>query len=182
MEKKMKQNTLTKSLIAVSALMTILAGIIHLWVVPEHLEHAPAHGIFFLIAGIAQIVWGIVVWRRPSEALYAIGVLMAGWLIVLYIITRLFPPPFSDGWPEIVDLIGLVCELFEAVGMFALLILIFQRQALKAGYFIALRTTTLILLLSLLFGLVTYRAARAAEPFIPWLSSTGEEVHHDGSH
>lgn len=178
----MKQNTLTKILIAVSALMTILAGVIHLWIVPEHVEHAPVHGIFFLIVGIAQIVWGIVIWRRPSETLYYVGALMAGWLIVLYVITRLFPAPFSDGWPEIVDLIGLLCKLCEGLGMFALLILIFQKQVLKAGYFIALRTTTLILLLSLLFGVAIYRAARAAESFFPSLSAAGEEVHHDGSH
>lgn len=36
--------------------MTALAGIIHLWIIPEHWEHAPAHGLFFLGVGIAQIV------------------------------------------------------------------------------------------------------------------------------
>ncbi|MFN8382637.1 MAG: hypothetical protein U0V02_11885 [Anaerolineales bacterium] len=178
----MKQNTLTKILIALSAVMTILAGIIHLWVVPEHLEHAPAHGIFFLIVSIAQITWSIFVWRKPSETLYYIGALMSGWLIVLYAITRLFPPPFSDGWPEIVDLIGLVCELFEFMAMFTLLILIFRSQAQKTGYFIALLIAVLIVLLSFASSVATYRIARASEPLFPWLSSTGEEVHHDGSH
>ncbi len=178
----MQQSTLTKFLLAVSVLMMILAGGIHLWLVPEHLEHAPAHGIFFLLVGIAQIVWSIVVWRKPSETLYYVGALMAGWLIVLYVITRLFPTPFSDGWPEIVDLIGLVCELFEFAAMFTLLMLIFHKQAQKAGYFIAFRTSLLIVLLAFVSGVVTYRVARAAEPFFPWLSGTGEEIHHDGDH
>ena len=49
----MAGNTLTRRLIAGSAMVTILAGIIHLVLVPRHIEHAPAHGVFFLFIGLA---------------------------------------------------------------------------------------------------------------------------------
>ena len=29
--------------------MTALAGVIHLWIIPEHWEHSPAHALFFLL-------------------------------------------------------------------------------------------------------------------------------------
>jgi len=153
----MEQNTLTKNLIAWSAVATILAGLIHLWIVPEHMAHAPAHGILFLLIGIAQIIWGIAVWRRPSVKLYYAGVLMAGWLIVLYAITRWLPAPFGHG-PESIQTIDLVCKFCEGLAMVSLAVLIFQGLILKAGQFVAWRTITLIVLFSFISGFVTYGA------------------------
>src|SRR5688572_26031914 len=105
----MEWNTPTKALVLLSAIMTILAGIIHLALVSVHMEHAPAHGLFFLLVGIAQIIWGILVWRQHSLKLYYIGAIMAGWLIILYGITRLLPAPFSHG-PEAIETIDVVCK------------------------------------------------------------------------
>jgi hypothetical protein len=175
----MEQNTFTKNLITGSAAMTVLAGIIHIWIFPQHWEHAPAHGLLFLIVGIVQILWGIAVWKQPSTRLYYVGVLMAGWLIVLYAITRLLPAPFGHGGPEAMDTIGLVCKLCEILGMFSLIVLIFQGLAFKAGRFIAWRAVALILLLSFISGFVTYGLALAAEPVFPQLSSPAEEHHHE---
>lgn len=161
--------------------MTVLAGIIHIWIVPQHWEHAPAHGLLFLMVGIVQILWGIAIWREPSTRLYYVGVLMAGWLIVLYAITRWLPAPFGHGGPEAIDTIGLVCKLCEVLGMFSLVVLIFQGLVLKAGRFIAWRAVAVILLLSFISGFATYGVALAAEPVFPQLSSPSKEHHHDES-
>jgi hypothetical protein len=48
-----------------------LAGLVHLLIVPAHYAHAPAHGIFFALAGIVQITWAVAFWRRPSVILTA---------------------------------------------------------------------------------------------------------------
>jgi hypothetical protein len=175
-----EQNSLTKNLVAWSAMMTVLAGVIHLWIIPEHWAHAPAHGLFFLVVGIAQIIWGFALWHQPSKRLYYIGVLMAGWLIVLYGITRWLPAPFGHG-PEGFDTISLVCKLCEALGMITLGILIFQGLLLNAGRFVAWRAITLIILVSFLAAFATYGVARAAEPIFPSLSAQVEEHHHDES-
>jgi hypothetical protein len=177
-ELKMEQNTPTKALILSSAIMTILAGIIHLVLVSAHMEHAPAHGLFFLLVGIAQITWGVLVWNRPSLRLYYIGAVMAGWLIILYGVTRFLPAPFSHG-PEALETIDVVCKLCEALGMISLLILIFQGLLLHASRLNAWGAISLILVVSVLAGFVTYGIARAAEPILPWLAGPAEEHHHN---
>ena len=173
----MEQNTLTKNLIAWSALATIAAGVIHLVIIPEHWEHAPAHGLFFLLVGILQIGWGIIVWRKPSTELYYVGVVMAGWLIVLYVLTRVFPAPFGHG-PEGVHAIDVACKLCEGLGMFTLAILIFQGLLLNAGRKAAWRAMVWIVLLSFITAGTTYSAAIAAEPIFPFLSASDGDHHH----
>ena len=64
----MERNTPTKALIVLSAIMTILAGIIHLVLVSAHMEHVPAHGLFFLLVGIAQISWGVMSGASPPSS------------------------------------------------------------------------------------------------------------------
>ena len=174
----MEQDQLTKNLVASSALMIVLAGIIHLWIIPEHWAHAPAHGLFFLLVGIIQIIWGIAVWRNPSTRLYYIGVIMAGWLIVLYGITRWLPAPFGHG-PESIRMIDVACKLCEGLAMITLAILIFQGLILQAGQLIAWRRIAFIALFSILAGFLTYGVARAAEPIFPSLSTPAEAHHHD---
>jgi hypothetical protein len=176
----MEQSQINKNLIMWSALATIAAGVLHLIIIPEHWAHAPAHGLFFLVAGILQIVWGIAVWRKPSTELYYVGVVMAGWLIVLYFLTRVFPAPFGHGGPEEVSTIDLVCKFCEALGMVTLAILIFQGALLTTSRQKAWRAMGLIVLLSFITAFTTYSAAIAAEPIFPSLSApAGEEHHHD---
>lgn len=174
----MEEHTLTRKLIAASAIMTILAGIIHLVLVPQHIEHAPAHGLFFLLAGLAQILWGTLVWRQPSLKLYYVGAIMAGWLIVLYGVTRWLPAPFAHH-PEAIATIDFVCKFCEGVGMITLIILIFQGLVFHTSRFNAWRAVSLIVLVSFLAAFVTYGAARAAEPILPWLAGPVEEHQHD---
>ena len=173
----MERSTLTKQLIGWSAILTAVAGVIHVWLFPIHMEHAPAHGLFFLLVGIAQIVWGVAVWRTPSLKLYYIGAVMAGWLILLYGITRWLPAPFSHG-AEAVEPIDIVCKFCEVLGMITLCILIFQGLILHADRSIAWRAIAGIVVVSFLASFVTYGVARAAEPILPWLSSS-EDEHHD---
>jgi hypothetical protein len=188
----MEENNFTKSLLLWSAVMSILAGIIHLVLVPRHIEHAPAHGLFFLLVGLAQILWGITAWRQPTLRLYYIGAVMAGWLIFLYGVTRWLPAPFTHG-PEAIETIDIVCKLCEGIGMISLLVLIFQGLMIHTGGFSAWRMISAILLISSLAAFVTYGVARAAEPLLPWLAGPGEghyheegvpaeeDHHHDGS-
>ena len=39
-----------------AATLSLLAGLIHLWVTPEHFEEWWGYGAFFLVAGAAQIL------------------------------------------------------------------------------------------------------------------------------
>ena len=176
---QLEPNTANRNtLVALSALTTVLAGVIHLWIIPEHWEHSRAHALFFLLVGVAQIVWSVAVWRQPSTRLYYIGAGMAGGLIALYGITRWLPAPFTDG-PEEISMIGIVTKVFEGLGMVALVILIFRDLNFRAGRLLARKAIALIILISFIAGFVTYGVALAAEPIFPGLSAPEEEHHHD---
>lgn len=82
-------------LVAGAAGLMIVAGLIHLIIVPIHWTHAPAHGLFFVIMGLVQIGWGIAFWQWPSVALYRLSIVLAGGLITLWAITRLSPRPLN---------------------------------------------------------------------------------------
>jgi hypothetical protein len=175
----MDENKSTKILIAISAVMTALAGTIHLWLAPIHWFHSPAHGIFFLVVGVAQVLWSIFVWREPSFRLYVVGAVMSGWLIVLYGITRWLPAPSHHG-PEAMGWIDLTCKACEALGMIILLILVFQGLVLTSGRSAARRTIGRIVVFSFIAGFVTYSLARAAEPIFPdWVPPTEVQHAHD---
>ena len=75
----------------------LAAGLIHLAIAPLHWGHAPAHGIFFILSGLAQITWGRHLLAQTRTMMQYVGVMMARGLITLYVITRLLPAPLATG-------------------------------------------------------------------------------------
>ncbi len=176
----MNQSLSAQRLETWAALLIALAGVIHLVIVPQHWAHAPAHGSFFTLVGIAEIAWGTTVWRRPSATLYHIGGVGVGGLVVLWGITRLLPAPYGHG-PEPVETFGIVCKVSEGLGMAVLAILVFQATASRTGRFAAWRAVSLLVIAALVAGFLTYGVARAAEPMLPWLGAPAEQHHEHES-
>jgi len=175
----MKAHHGTPTLLTSAALFMAVAGAIHLAVVPLHWQHAPAHGLLLALAGMAELVWGMLVWRRPSLRLYVAGSILGGGLLALWILTRLLPAPFGHG-PEQVEVWGVICKLAEGFALVTLLVMVFHGTAAIAGRSAARRALGLLLLASLVFGSLTYGIARAAEPVLPWLG--GAALQHEHSH
>ncbi len=71
MDATMNRSQKTLSQAAVFTMM--LAGVLHLYVVRDHWAHAPAHGLFFLTAGVLQIAWSIAFLRSDREILRRFG-------------------------------------------------------------------------------------------------------------
>lgn len=161
-----------------AALLVALAGLIHLLLAPQHWAHAPAHGAFFVVAGVAEIVWGIVVWRRPSPTLYRIGLVGSGSLVALWGITRVLPAPFGHG-PEPVEMMALVCKASEGLSMVVLAVLILGGTVSGTRRSAAWRTIALLVVAAFAAGFLTYGVARAAEPVLPWLGATAEHHHEE---
>jgi hypothetical protein len=172
---------LTYPLTISAALLMLVAGVIHLVVAPVHYAHAPAHGVFFAVAGVVQVILGLIIWRRPSSHVYSIGAVVAGGLVVLWGITRLYQAPFS-GEPEAVERWGLICKLTEGVAMMALLLLVFQEMVRWGGTTVAWRFTSVLVIAILAAGFVTYGVARAIEPALPWLAEQPHAEHADEGH
>jgi hypothetical protein len=167
----------------VSVLAIAVAGIIHLILAPVHFDHAPAHGVFFALAGVGEILWAMLFWRRPSESLYNLGLLLVGGLVSLWVITRFVPGPFEHE-PGALDLGGIACKVSELAGILALTILAFQGSVIGAARRSAVRVVADALALALLGGLAFFMVGRAAEPLLPFLASTGghEEAGSDHGH
>src|SRR5215204_7659977 len=49
-----------------AAALSLLAALVHLWVVPEHFEEWWGYGAFFVVAGAAQILYVLIVVLLPT--------------------------------------------------------------------------------------------------------------------
>ena len=89
------------------AILSISAGIIHLLLIQEHMKEAFMWGIFFLISGIAQLIFGIIIIIIGGELspinksiLYYFGIVGNTLLVGIFVLVRLITPPFtSEGAP-----------------------------------------------------------------------------------
>lgn len=154
------------------------AGVIHLVVAPQHYAHAPAHGIFFVVAGLAEIAWAIVFLRQPTQQVYYAGLLLTGGLIVLWLVTRIIPAPFH-GHAEAVDLGGTVCKISELVGLAALLLVAAQGGIAGLSRQAFVRLAAVAIVLSVAAGALSYGVGRAAEPLFPSLFGESAEHQHE---
>lgn len=162
----------------VPVIAILLAGLIHLALAPQHYAHAPAHGIFFVLAGATESLWALAFWRRPSPRFYSAGLALAGGLVVLWAITRVFLSPFEhEAGP--VDVGGLVCKGSELIGVVTLVILALQGRLNDGVRRPALRSAAEALALALVLGLGAYGIGHAAEPLLPML---GPQEEHAPAH
>ena len=102
-----------------AASLSLVAALIHLWVMPEHFEEWWGYGAFFLVAAVAQLLYVPIVLGRPSRTVLLAG--MAGNLaiVALYLLTRTVGIPlFGPGAGE-VEGVGLVdvCATASEVGI-----------------------------------------------------------------
>ncbi len=137
------------------------------------------------MAGLAQIVWAVAFLRQPSAQMYYAGLALAGGLIVLWGLTRVFPAPFHDS-REVIDIGGIICKISELIGLGALLVLAAQGGVLGLCKQTVARLAAIALLLAAAGGLLSYGIGRAAEPLFPSLfgaeHSDADHDHADGEH
>lgn len=158
-----------------------LAGLIHLGLAPEHYAHAPAHGIFFVGAGIVEISWALAFWRCPTQALYRTGLALVGGMIVLWAITRVLPAPFGHGL-EAINVSGLACKGSELIGIIALVMLALQGQLIGVTRPSVLRAGGEALALALIVGFAFFGIGHAMAPPLPALGPQEEDVHEEHAH
>lgn len=87
------------------AIISIAVGLIHLLLIHEHIKVSIWWGLFFLISGSAQVIYGILIGfvKKPliSMVLYYIGIIGNIILFIIFILARVITPPFSlTGTPE----------------------------------------------------------------------------------
>jgi hypothetical protein len=105
----------------VAAALSLLAALIHLWVMPEHFEEWWGYGTFFLVAAMAQGLYGLALLRWSWQPLLLLGVGGNLAVIVLYGITRTVGIPFFGPHVGEVEGVG-VADLFATTSELALVV------------------------------------------------------------
>ncbi|GEM_PF-1042680 len=156
-----------------AAVLAVLAGLLHLYIAPQHLSHL-GHGLFLALAGAAQVTWGVAFWRKPSAALLRLGVVLAGTLIALWAITRVLPAPFGHGGPGEAEAYGILSTVAEGLTLVVLLAMVLaearSQETLEQGP--TLRTFLGLLMVAGISALVLYGGGLATERAFPWLGDT----------
>ena len=86
---------MTKALYYAAAATTAIAGILHLVLAPNILEFNLNTGIFFIVAGIAQLFWVVPMIKKWGSPWYFAGIGGTIILIVLFAITRMPDNPIT---------------------------------------------------------------------------------------
>lgn len=122
-------------LASVAAALSVVAGYIHLVVMPEHFMEWWGYGTFFLIAAVAQVIYGGALLFRFRRSLVVAGIVGNVLLIVLWIWTRAVGVPLvgpGAGEREAVGSIDLVSKAVELALVMFLVRLLRSRAAANA--------------------------------------------------
>jgi hypothetical protein len=97
----------------VAGAATAIAGILHLVTFSNIIGRNPATGIFFLVAGIAQLFWTIPMVRRWGRIWYYIGIAGTIVLIIMFFVTRVPNPITARALP--INSMGILIEIFQFI-------------------------------------------------------------------
>lgn len=143
-------NTNTRYLMYATAALSILAGLIHGLVTPEHFEEWWGYGLFFFVAAFAQVAYGVLLLLRPwahdetggerndpetdrrEVTYYIAGIAGNLAIIALWVVTRTAGIPFFGphaGEVEEVTWISLASKATEAALIVCLIVLIRRTHA-----------------------------------------------------
>jgi hypothetical protein len=115
-----------------AAMLSMLAGWIHVFFAPEHFEEWVGYGVFFVVVSICQMLFSLMVVTKtpPRRELLWAGVLGNMALIALWGVTRTIGIPFfgpSAGEVETVGPLDLTAQIAELALITCLIILLRSR-------------------------------------------------------
>jgi hypothetical protein len=103
---------MTNALYYAAAATTAIAGILHLVLAPNILGFNLNTGIFFIVAGIAQLFWVVPMIKKWGRSWYFAGIGGTIILIVLFAITRMPDNPITGRADPIMPM-ALVIEVMQ---------------------------------------------------------------------
>lgn len=78
-----------------AAAITVIAGILHLTMVPRSISRNPGEGVLFLVGGMLQIFWAVPVIKRWGRIWQIIGIVGTAVFVALWLSDRLHLIPES---------------------------------------------------------------------------------------
>ena len=115
----------SKTVLYAAAAFSLLAALVHLWVMPEHFEEWWGYGAFFLVLALAQGAYGAALLRRPSRPLLLLLLGVGGNLsiVVVYLLTRTVGIPFFGPHAGEVEGVG-IADLSATAAELALVVML----------------------------------------------------------
>jgi hypothetical protein len=131
------------------AALSLIAGLIHLWVTPEHFEEWWGYGTFFLVAAVAQVLYVPLLLRWPNRIVLLLGIAGNSAIVLLYLLTRVVGIPFfgpEAGEVEEVGIIDVCATMSEVSIVVALGVLMLMGIARERTTLIGLILSAILLL------------------------------------
>jgi FtsP/CotA-like multicopper oxidase with cupredoxin domain len=170
------------ALLNLGALLTLGAAAIHFAVAPEHFQEYAPFGVFFVIAGSAQVLLAGALLSAPSRRLLAVAAFGTLGVVGLYLVSRTVGLPIGPrpGKPEAVGIPDVVCTFMEVLSVLLFGVLAARRHRLRARRPVRLALATLpgVVLVSALAAAGVGAAAGGmplafnASPMVPGRPST----------
>ena len=117
-----------KPILFAVATLSLVAALIHLWVMPEHFEEWWGYGIFFLVSAVAQMLYVPLLLSWPNRMILLLGIGGNLAIALLYLLMRTVGiPVFGPHAGEVeevgfTDLCATTSELGIAVALGAVLL------------------------------------------------------------
>jgi hypothetical protein len=100
-----------------------VTGLLHLIEMPEYFEAATYLGLLFLLNGLGAVVAGVGIARGARDWGWALGLVVAGGALAMYVVSRAFGLPGLSGkaWFEPIAMLAFAAEgLFVALALASL--------------------------------------------------------------
>ena len=96
---------------------SVAAGVIHLTVVPAHLDEYLPYGLAFGALAAFQVAWSLALIRRPGRSVLLVGLLVNAGVIAVWIASRTSGLPLGPepGAPEDLGVADAAATVFEAL-------------------------------------------------------------------
>ena len=79
---------LSRPILYATAALSLVAALMHLWVMPQHFREWWGYGVFFLASAVAQMLYVPLLLRRPDRTVLLLGVGGNLAIVLLYLLTR----------------------------------------------------------------------------------------------
>ena len=119
-----------KALYAAAGL-SLIAAMMHVWVMPEHFKEWWGSGLFFAFAAVAQGFFAIALLSWPGRPLFVIGSVGIFAIIGLYLISRTVGVSFLGPNPGVAEAVGAMGVVSKAVEVTLIIVLIALFRAPK---------------------------------------------------
>jgi hypothetical protein len=160
---------------ALTVLVVGLAGLIHLALTPEHFAEQVLFGLVFTVLALFQLTLALLLVWRPMPLVYRLGIWSSTAIVLLFLGTRLIPPP-GAAVPEAVEPVGVLATGLELAAVLLLALALpdppNQRRRLRAGWWGVSGALLVLVGWPILTGMLQW-FPRALPLSLSWVSGAG---------